>query len=148
MRLEKIVSLGDQRLNDGFPDFNRNIALDNSPRYMREILGYVPIEADGSVRVKVPANVAFNISILDASAHRLAGFPQHRTWLQVRPGEVVQCNGCHNASTATSTTSHGRSGVFVSENAGDASGKTMAQVNLRRQHRLRDHAVQRGHADC
>ncbi len=128
MRLEKIVSLGDPRLKDGFPNFNQNVALDNSPRYMREILGYVPIEADGSVRVKVPANVAFNISILDARAHRLAGFPQHRTWLQVRPGEVIQCNGCHNASTATSTTSHGRSGVFASEYAGDASGKTMAQV--------------------
>ncbi|HEV7431519.1 MAG TPA: hypothetical protein VGN77_00645 [Steroidobacteraceae bacterium] len=128
MRFEKIVSLGDERLNDGFPDFNRNVALDNSPGYMREILGYVPIEADGSVRVKVPANVAFNISILDARGHRLSGFPQHRTWLQVRPGEVIQCNGCHNASTATSTTSHGRDGVFVAENAGDASGRTMAQV--------------------
>ena len=127
MRFVKIVSLGDNRLNDGFPNFDRNIALDNSPGYMREILGYVPIEADGSVRVKVPANVAFNISILDARGHRLSGFPQHRTWLQVLPGEVLQCNGCHNASTATSTTSHGRPGVFVAQNAGDASGKTMAQ---------------------
>lgn len=128
MRFEKIVSLGDERLKDGFPNFNRAIALDNSPRYMREILGYVPIEPDGSVRVKIPANVAFTISITDARAHRLAGFPLHRTWLQVRPGEVVQCNGCHNPSTATSTTSHGRNGTFVAENAGDASGRTMAQV--------------------
>ncbi len=128
MRFEKIVSLGDPRLDDGFPNFNRNVALDNSPGYMREILGYVPIEADGSVRVKVPANVAFNISILDARGHRLSGFPQHRTWLQVLPGEVIQCNGCHNASTATSTTSHGRTGAFAAENKGDASGRTMAQV--------------------
>ena len=128
MRIEKIVSLGDIRLNDGFPDFNRNIALDNSPGYMREILGYVPIEADGSVRVKVPSEVAFKISILDARAHRLAGFPLHRTWLQLRAGEVLQCNGCHNASTPTSTTSHGRSGLFIAENAGDATGQTMAQV--------------------
>ena len=128
MRIEKIVSLGDQRLNDGFPDFNRAIALDNSPRYMREILGYVPIEADGSVRVKVPANVAFNISMLDARGHRLGGFPRHRTWMQVRPGEVIQCNGCHNASSAISKTSHGRSGFFASVYPGDASGRTMAQV--------------------
>ncbi len=125
MRFEKIVSLGDERLKDGFPNFNRNVALDNSPGYMREILGYVPIEADGSVRVKVPANVAFAISITDARAHRLSGFPLHRTWLQVRPGEVLQCNGCHNAD---GNTAHGRSGLFASQNPGNASGETMAQV--------------------
>ncbi len=128
MRITKIVSLGDPRLKDGFPNFNRNVALDNSPGYMREILGYVPIQADGSVRVKVPANVAFNISMLDARAHRLPGFPLHHTWLQVRPGEVVQCNGCHNATTAPTGTSHGRSGVFATQNPGNASGETMAQV--------------------
>ena len=127
LRVEKIVSLGDDRLNDGFPDFNRNIALDHSPGYMREILGYVPIQADGSVRVKVPANVAFKLTITDARAHRLPGYPQHRTWLQLRPGEVVQCNGCHDASTPTSTTSHGRTGLFDSIYPGDASGRTMAQ---------------------
>ena len=33
---------------------------------MREILGYAPIEPDGSVQIKVPANVAFQISVLDA----------------------------------------------------------------------------------
>ena len=125
MRIDKIVSLGDERLNDGFPDFNRNVALDNSPGYMREILGYVPIEADGSVRVKVPANVAFTMEITDARAHRLQGFPLHRTWLQVRPGEVMQCNGCHSAD---GNTSHGREGLFNPENAGNASGETMAQV--------------------
>lgn len=127
MRFEKIVSQGDPRLKDGFPDYNTAIALDNSPRYMREILGYVPIEADGSVRVKVPANVGFTISITDARGHRLTGFPLHRTWLQVRPGEVVQCNGCHNASTTTSTTSHGRADTFLPQNPGDAAGKTIAQ---------------------
>ncbi len=128
LRIEKAVSLGDKDLNDGFPDFDRNISLDNSVGFMREILGYVPIEADGSVRVKVPANVAFQISVIDANARRLPQFPQHRAWLQLRPGEVLQCNGCHNARTATSTTSHGRNGLFAPANAGDASGNTMAQL--------------------
>jgi hypothetical protein len=127
LRIEKAVSMGDKDLKDGFPDFDRNIALDNSVGFMREILGYVPIEADGSVRVKVPANVAFQISVLDANARRLPQFPQHRAWLQLRPGEVLQCNGCHNARTPTSTTSHGRVGLFAAANLGDASGKTMAQ---------------------
>ena len=131
MRLEKIVSLGDPRLKDGFPNFDRAIAFDNNPRYMREILGYVPIEADGSVRVQVPANIAFSMEVLDVRAHRLAGFPQHLTWLQVRPGEVLQCNGCHNASNGAQTTiSHGRPGAFKPENPGNASGETMAQVKF------------------
>jgi hypothetical protein len=128
LRIEKAVSMGDRQLMDGFPDFDRTIALGNSVGYMREILGYVPIQADGSVRVKVPANVAFQVSVLDANARRLPGFPQHRAWLQLRPGEVLSCNGCHAASGATSTTSHGRGGLFATANAGDATGKTQAQV--------------------
>lgn len=128
LRIEKAVSIGDKDLKDGFPDFDRNISLDNSVGFMREILGYVPIEADGSVRVKVPANVAFQISVLDANARRLPQFPQHRAWLQLRPGEVLQCNGCHNAGNAASTTSHGRGGLFAPANPGDSTGKTMAQA--------------------
>jgi hypothetical protein len=127
LRLEKAVSMGDKDLNDGFPDFDRGISLDNSVGYMREILGYAPIEADGSVRVKVPANVAFQMTILDANAQRILTFPQHRAWLQLRPGEVIQCNGCHNARTPTSLTAHGRAGLFAPLNVGDTSGKTVAQ---------------------
>ena len=39
---------------------------------MREIIGYVPVQPDGSVRVKVPANVPLAISVLDKAgqAHR------------------------------------------------------------------------------
>jgi len=130
LRIEKAVSLGDKDLNDGFPDFDRNIALDNSVGHMREILGYVPIEADGSVRVKVPSNVAFQISVVDANARRLPQFPQHTSWLQLRPGEVLQCNGCHTARTANSTTAHGRNGLFAPANAGDPANNnaTMAQA--------------------
>ncbi len=128
LRIEKAVSLGEKDLNDGFPDFDRGVSLQNSVGYMREILGYVPIEADGSVRVKVPANVAFQVSVLDKAGHRIPGFPQHRSWLQLRPGEVETCTGCHAANTPTSTTAHGRAGLFASANAGDASGHTLAQA--------------------
>ena len=60
---------------------------------MREIVGYAPVEPDGSVRMKVPANIAFQISILDINGRRVS--PVHRSWLHVRPGEVLECNGCH-----------------------------------------------------
>ncbi|OZG73596.1 hypothetical protein BTA51_11050 [Hahella sp. CCB-MM4] len=70
---------------------------------MREILGYVPVEPDGSARFKVPANVAIAFSILDANGKRIS--PLHNNWLQVRPGEELECVGCH---TADSELPHGR----------------------------------------
>lgn len=109
LRIEKPVSLGDEELNDGFPDYDDDLA---DERNMREILGYVPIEPDGSVRTKVPANVAFRIAILDASARRIA--PDHTSWLQVRPGEVLACNGCHQGGTGTS---HGRRDLWAADGA-------------------------------
>ena len=50
---------------------------------MLEILGYVPIEPDGSVRVEVPANVAFRMS--SAGCQRAAHLAEQGVWLQVRP---------------------------------------------------------------
>ena len=70
---------------------------------MREILGYSTIEPDGSVAVSVPANTAFGISVLDKSGRRISA--QHRHWLQLAPGEVLHCNGCH---TRDSNYAHGR----------------------------------------
>jgi hypothetical protein len=103
LRIEKAVSLGDPQL--GFPRLaGQAFGVSN---YMREIIGYVPIEPDGSVSVQVPANVAFVISILDRNGRRL--FPEHRAWLQVRPGEIRRCAGCHQPATGNQQdTSHGR----------------------------------------
>ncbi|HEY5020823.1 MAG TPA: hypothetical protein VII17_07370, partial [Steroidobacteraceae bacterium] len=42
LRIEKAVAFGDTRLKDGFPKFDRNIALNGSVDYMRQLLGYVP----------------------------------------------------------------------------------------------------------
>ena len=107
LRIEKAVSMPD----DDVLDF-RNTAF-GTVNFMREILGYVPVQPDGSVRVKVPANVALDISILDLNGRRIG--PRHNNWLQVLPGEVLECNGCHDP---TSTSSHGRANLFASVNPG------------------------------
>jgi hypothetical protein len=142
LRIEKPVSIGDDDL--GFPDIDN--AAFGRVNFMREILGYVPIEPDGSVSVRVPANVAFVISILDKDGRRL--FPQHRNWLQLRPGETRRCNGCHQAATGGALDlSHGRDGTSISAWAGATGtgvpfpatvatfspnvGETMAQVRAR-----------------
>ncbi len=72
-------------------------------RGMRQIIGYTPIEPDGSVRVTVPADVAFNFDIVDANGE--SNGPLHRNTLYLRAGETYNCVGCH---TSTSTQPHGR----------------------------------------
>jgi len=109
---------------------------------MREILGYAPIQPDGSVRVEVPANVPFTIDVLNHDARRIT--VQHTSWLQLKPGETKSCNGCHGTANKTS---HGRQGLTLAVNAGAPTtgqpfpntnpnlfanaGETMAQVLAR-----------------
>jgi hypothetical protein len=71
----------------------------SSAQLMREIIGYVPVQPDGSVRVKVPANVPLAISVVDADGKRIGG--RHQNWLQVRPGETLGCTGCHDHASGT-----------------------------------------------
>ncbi|MEJ0034541.1 MAG: hypothetical protein WDO68_00415 [Gammaproteobacteria bacterium] len=139
IRIEKPVSQPDRDVRD----------IDNSAfgvaGFMREILGYAPVEPDGSVKIKVPANVAFQFSILDANGRRIS--PIHSNWLQLRPGETRECNGCHNPSTQQNPKSHGRTGLFNAVNVGAPAtgqpfpgttatmspdqGETMAQTRAR-----------------
>jgi hypothetical protein len=106
VRLEKAVSIPDKKL------VNLSNAAFGASNYMIEILGYAPIEPDGSVRIEVPGNVAFRISVLDANARRIT--PVQGVWLQVKPGEVVTCNGCHlPQGNAQNPVSHGRGGLFT-----------------------------------
>lgn len=60
---------------------------------MQQILGYSEVEADGSVLVKVPADTPVAISVLDADGRAITN---HTSWFQVRPGEVLECFGCHS----------------------------------------------------
>jgi hypothetical protein len=139
LRLVKAVSLPDRDLVE-LPGtaFGRSQA-----QLMREILGYAMIEPDGSVMIRVPANVAFWPEVLDADGRRIGD--RHQNWLQVRPGEVLECNGCH---TPDGRAAHGRADAEPhSANPGaptDGSpfpnanpalfadaGETMAQVRAR-----------------
>jgi hypothetical protein len=109
LRIIKAVSIPD----DDVVDLDGTAFGPDRRQGMREIIGYVPIEPDGSVRVAVPANVALAIDIVDRNGRRIS--PRHRNWLQVRPGEERKCNGCH---TPASGLSHGRSDSFDSVYAG------------------------------
>jgi hypothetical protein len=69
----------------------------NGNRVMREIVGYAPVEPDGSVKVRVPANLPLALEVLDAEGRRIG--PTHLNWFQVQPGDTLTCNGCHTHDT-------------------------------------------------
>ncbi len=116
LRVEKAVGLPDDEVRD----FRATAFGAAGGLGMREILGYAPIEPDGSVQIKVPAGVPFALGVLDANGRRLT--PRHLNWMQLRAGEVLTCNGCHvpagSQAAAPPAISHGRSGLFASVNPG------------------------------
>ncbi len=103
LRIVKPVS----QPNDDLRDIDNTAFGVSDAQGMREILGYVPIEPDGSVMVKVPANVAFGLSVVDVDGRRITA--RHQNWMQVRPGQLLECNGCH---VGQSGLSHGRIDAF------------------------------------
>jgi len=105
LRVTKAVSLPD----DDLVDLDNTAFGPNRQLGMAEIVGYAPIEPDGSVIVKVPANVALAISVLDENGRRITA--RHQNWLQLRPGQLLECDGCH---VADSGISHGRRDAFAS----------------------------------
>jgi hypothetical protein len=99
LRIVKAVSIPD----DTFLDLDNDAYGVSTAQGMREIIGYAPIEPDGSVKVKVPANVPLAISILDENGKRIS--QRHQNWIQVQKGETLTCNGCHNHASGQP---HGR----------------------------------------
>jgi hypothetical protein len=139
LRIEKAVSIPDDDLVD-----LDNTAFGVTTAFgMKEVISYTPIEPDGSVMVKVPANVALQISVTDENGKRITS--RHQNWISVRPGEELRCKGCH---IDNSDLSHGRDEAFDSAYAGaqagwlefpntdpqwfiGAPGETMAEVRAR-----------------
>ncbi len=59
---------------------------------IKRLLGTVPVEEDGSVIFKIPANTPISIQPLDKDG---AAVQWMRSWFTGMPGEVVSCVGCH-----------------------------------------------------
>ena len=76
------------------PDLDADAFGPQRFRGMREIVGYAPVEPDGSVKVKVPSNVPLAVEVLDAEGRRIG--PAHHNWFQVQPGDLLGCTGCHD----------------------------------------------------
>jgi len=148
LRIVKSVPIPDRDMRD----FDRSAFGASQLQKMREIIGYAPIQPDGSVLVKVPANVPFAISVVDKDGRRIGA--RHQNWLQLRPGESLSCNGCHdhnpratNGQPAPRPLPHGTADEPEPVNAGAATsgapfpgadpaklaemGETMAETRIR-----------------
>jgi hypothetical protein len=62
------------------------------------VLGDVPLESDGSLFVRVPADVPIVLDLLDTDGRIVGG---QRTPFWVRPGETRGCVGCHEDPDTT-----------------------------------------------
>lgn len=61
---------------------------------IKRLLGYVPVEKDGSAFFKVPANTPLALLPVDKDGAAIQLF---RSWFVGMPGENVACNGCHES---------------------------------------------------
>ncbi len=99
VRVVKSVSIPDEDI----VDLERSDFGPSRNQLMREIVGYGTVEPDGSVMLDIPANIPFALNFLDANGKRISS--RHDNWLQLIPGEVKTCNGCHQNNN---TQPHGR----------------------------------------
>jgi len=98
LRVVKAVSIPD----DDVADVPGTAFGRSTQQSMREIIGYAPVEPDGSVKIKVPADVPLAISVLDKDGRRITA--RHQNWIQVRAGETVTCSGCHSHNSGLAHT--------------------------------------------
>ncbi|TQV82446.1 hypothetical protein FKG94_06805 [Exilibacterium tricleocarpae] len=122
LRIVKAVPMPDEDVLD----FDNSAFGVSRAQLMREIIGYVPIEPDGSVKFKVPADIPFAISILNADGRRIS--PRHQNWMQVAAGEERECSGCH---TGDSEVPHGRmdTGPASINNGAPSNGQPFPNTN-------------------
>jgi hypothetical protein len=59
----------------------------------QQLLGYAPVEPDGSFKLKVPADTPIALALIDSKGR---AFQTHTNWIQARPGERRTCDGCHS----------------------------------------------------
>jgi hypothetical protein len=112
--LKPIPSPDEDTLDDQDDNIYGNL-MDNDINASREIIGYVPIEADGSVQTKVPSDISFTFEVVNRDGRRIQA--RHPVWITLRAGETRECHGCHDGQNTSVV--HGREeGEAAALNAG------------------------------
>ena len=100
---------------------------------MQQILGYAPIEPDGSFKLQVPADTPIGLAVIDSEGR---AFQTHTNWIQVRPGERRTCDGCHSprrggAINSGAVVNSTPAGLKATMQAAHLPGETMAATRTR-----------------
>lgn len=86
------------RVVEGIPHTNRigshvnSLPWKNHTGSLGRVLATIPLPADGSFAVEVPADRLLHLQVLDADRQVVGN---QLTWMDLRPGEVRSCIGCH-----------------------------------------------------
>ena len=111
-RHERVTERGKLvRIIEGQPIVSRHETQQNRPtnRWKNHggtharVLGTMPLAADGSFYVEVPADRLLHIQILD-SDRRVLG--NQLFWMYARPGETRSCIGCHEKRDSSHVPDH------------------------------------------
>ena len=99
----------------------------------QQVLGYAPIEPDGSFKINVPADTPIALAVIDAQGRALQ---THTNWIQVRPGEKRTCDGCHSPRRGAAMNNGAiadkqPAGLLASMAAAHQAGETMAETRFR-----------------
>jgi Hydrazine synthase alpha subunit middle domain len=99
----------------------------------QQVLGYAPIEPDGSFKLNVPADTPIALAVIDAQGRALQ---THTNWIQVRPGELRTCDGCHSPRRGSPINSGAvretqPAGLLAAMASAHQSGESMAETRVR-----------------
>jgi len=100
---------------------------------MQQIVGYAPIEPDGSFKLTVPADTPIGLAVVN---ERGEGLQTHTNWIQVRPGERRTCDGCHSprrggAINSGAVVNATPAGIKTALSTARQAGETMAGTRTR-----------------
>jgi len=103
-------------------------SIGESDMEMQKIVGYVPLEPDGSFRIRVPADTPIGLSVVDSNG---MAFQVHTNWIQVRAGETRTCNGCHSPRRGSALNASPIAGEHPNTKLLAESGESMAETRTR-----------------
>ncbi|HIZ55360.1 MAG TPA: hypothetical protein H9671_04035 [Firmicutes bacterium] len=68
------------------------VSTGNASWDVKQVLGIIPLEADGSALFEVPANTPVYFQVLNADGEMIQSM---RSWSTLMPNETFSCVGCH-----------------------------------------------------
>jgi len=92
-------AVGNEDGVDVYGDCTTPIALGNGAWDVKEILGEVDIEEDGSVYFEVPARTPIYFQPIDKNGFAVTTM---RSWTTMQPNEFYSCMGCHGERDTSS----------------------------------------------